>query len=84
MNQKQSAALNLWNWIKRLFGKPKESKPEPKRFKTTLLEEHRRRYPTPPSSRLPRSFTNRPGVRQAQVNLKKTGYKEDAKPEEDT
>ena len=38
--------------------------------------------PTPPPKKLPKSFTNRPGVRQAQVNLKKSGYKKDAKIEE--
>jgi len=44
--------------------------------------------PLPPKSapqlhRLPKSFTNRPGVKQAQVNLKKAGYREDAKIEEE-
>jgi len=76
--------LSFWSWLKRLFSKPKpepESTKQPKK-RLTLLEEHRRRYPTAPRDRLPRSFTNRPGVRKSQVELKKTGYKEDARPED--
>jgi len=46
----------------------------------TLLELSRRRHPSS-QSKLPRSFTNRPGVRKARVELKKSGYDEDAKPE---
>jgi len=33
--------------------------------------------------RLPKSFTNRPGVKKAQVNLKKAGYDPNAKIEEE-
>ena len=42
----------------------------------------RSRLQPPPKTKLPKSFTNRPAVKQSQVNLKKSGYKKDAKIEE--
>ena len=57
----------------------KTSKPRPQK---TLLEISKRMYPSK-EKKLPRRFTNRPGVKQSQVNLKKSGYREDAKIEED-
>jgi len=57
----------------------KTIKPHPQK---TLLEISKRMYPNK-ETKLPRRFTNRPGVKQSQVNLKKAGYREDAKIEED-
>ena len=76
----------LIRWLRKLLGlekapiKPEAVKPleRPKKFFTPPPI----RLPKP-ERRLPTSFTNRPGVKQAQVNLKKAGYKKDAKIEED-
>jgi len=57
----------------------KTIKPRPQK---TLLEISKQMYPSK-EKKLPRRFTNRPGVKQSQVNLKKSGYREDAKIEED-
>ena len=67
-------------------------KPSPPKTAAAKLPISRGRPPHfyPPKSslqpqrhRLPKSFTNRPGVKQSQVNLKKAGYREDAKIEEE-
>jgi len=80
--------IRTWRKVKLLLeSEPKktttqESHRTPQKT-ATLLEISRRKHPQPNKDRLPKSFTNRPGVKQAQVNLKKTGYREDAKPEEE-
>jgi len=68
--------MNLLKWFKNLFIKP-TPKPIKKRqiTKRTLLDEHKQKYPLKTNTRLPRSFTNNPRVKQSQVNLKKVGYK---------
>ena len=75
--------IGLFRWLKWVLGLKKEpSKPEvvPERPKTRPIPPPR--YPKP-ERKLPKSFTNRPGVKQAQVNLKKAGYKKDAKIEDE-
>jgi len=61
-----------WNWPQQAQRKP-----------PSLLELSKRRHPSTGRGELPKSFTSRPSVKKAQVNLKKTGYKEDAKIEEE-
>ena len=61
-----------WNWSQQAQSKP-----------PSLLELSKRRHPSTGRGELPKSFTSRPSVKKAQVNLKKTGYKEDAKIEEE-
>lgn len=67
-------------WLKRLLGldkKPPAPRPMPKRPQVYLPPP-----PPRPERKLPRSFTNRPGVKRAQVNLGESGYREDARIEE--
>ena len=85
----------ILTWRKATLPKPKPDTPTwvkerdwawtgpTQRKPPTLLEVSKRRHPSTGRGELPKSFTNRPGVKQAQVNLKKTGYKEDAKIEEE-
>ena len=49
----------------------------------SLLEISKRKHPDSQKDELPRSFSSRSSVKQAQVNLKKVGYRKDAKIEED-
>lgn len=66
-----------WNWPSSLDIRT--------RRKPSLLELSKRRNPSPSSTerKMPKSFANRPGVKQAQVNLGKVGYDPKAKIEED-
>lgn len=70
---------------KPVFGDDMAYWPSPKKQvkKPTLLEISKRRHPTTRERKLPRKFVNRPGVKQSQVDLKKAGYREEAKLEED-
>jgi len=61
-----------WNWPQ-----PTQRKPP------SLLELSKRKHPSTGRGELPKSFTSRPSVKKAQVNLKKAGYREDAKLEEE-
>ena len=81
----------IHTWRKTKLPKPRPEKATPPPPKYRSGPPHPPKPPYPPKSRLqppqrhklPKSFTNRPGVKQAQVNLKKAGYREDAKLEED-
>jgi len=71
-------------WLKRLlgYGDPVEPEPPPEKKAFPLKRPPLRKPPLPEQSKLPRRYTNRPGVKQSQVNLKKSGYRKDAKIEE--
>lgn len=68
------ASEREWSW---------PSSADTPRKPPSLLELSKRRSPEPTERKMPRSFKNRPGVKQAQVNLKKAGYNPNAKIEED-
>ena len=73
--------MGLIQWLRRLLGLEKPPAPE---FKPQPKPRVRPPPPPPrPERRLPRSFTNRPGVKKSQVNLGKSGYREDARIEEE-
>ena len=70
-------------WLKRLLrGLPFNPTPSPEKKVPPIVRSPPFRpspRPREQRSRLPRRFTNRPGVKQSQVNLKKSGYRKDAK-----
>lgn len=84
--------MEIWSRIKNLFHRTPSTKSVPPPTSTipeTLTPRKRIQQPprrisgySPRGANLPRSFTNRPGVKKAQVNLGKSGYRKDAKIEE--
>ena len=75
--------IHTWRKTKLPKPRPEKATPQPPKYRSGPPYPPKSSLQPPQRHKLPKSFTNRPGVKQAQVNLKKAGYREDTKLEED-